>query len=284
MLQEAMDLLEAGLCVIPLRERSKRPALASWKPYQKSRPDAQDLQRWFASGDRNLAVVCGEVSGPPGLGLAVLDFDRPGFETWAAEHSEIAEDTWISATGREDGRHVWLLVPAGTSGSQFGWGEIKGDGGYIVAPPSLHPGGRRYRWLQRGRQMATVGDLSILGLGIAHPGRGGQGGLREGDSRSLAAREHRELRDLAGNGASPEHLLGMALQRASFGNRNRVGFWLAVQLRDNGYDQVAATNVILSYQAAVAGLGEHAYTVTEALHTLQSAYSHPVREPWGLRE
>ena len=281
MLQEAMDLLEAGLCVIPLRERSKRPALASWKPYQESRPDAQDLHRWFASGGRNLAVVCGEVSGPPGLGLAVLDFDRPGFETWAEEHREIVKDTWISATGRRDGRHVWLLVPSGTNSSTFDDGEVKAEGGYIVAPPSLHPGGRRYRWLQRGCQMATVGDLSILGLEIAHPGREGQGGLREGDPRGLDAWESSGVRDRAGKGASPERLLGMALQRASYGSRNSVGFWLALQLRDNGWDEASAANIMLRYQAAVTDLGEHANSVAEALQTLRSAYNHPPREPWG---
>ena len=135
----------------------------------------------------------------------------------------------------------------------------------------------------RGRQMTTVGDLSILGLGISLPRGEGQGWQRNGDRRSLAAWESRGVRDRAGKGALPERLLGMALQRAGCGTRNRVGFWLATQLRDNGHDQVAATNIMLRYQVAVTNLGEHAYSTAEALRTVQSAYNHPPREPWGKR-
>lgn len=279
MLREALELHQAGLCVVPLLERSKRPALASWKPYQRRRPESEELVRWFARGDRNLAVVCGQVSGRPGQSLAVLDFDRPGFETWAAEHAEIVEDTWLSASGREGGRHVWLLVPGGTPGATFGYGEVKAEGGYIVAPPSQHPGGRRYRWLQRGGRIAAVGDLSILGLETARA----QIGYRtqwQAPNAFCAANQRKQRGGLRVS-ATPERLLIMALQRVAYGTRNSMGFWLAVQLRDNGYDRAAATNVMLRYQAAVAGWGEHAYTVAEALRTLRSAFSRPAREPWA---
>jgi len=280
MLQEAMDLLEAGLCVIPLRERSKRPVLARWKPYQSRRPGPEDLKRWFAHGDRNLAVVCGQVSGPPGLSLAVLDFDRPGFEAWAAEYSEIVEQTWITATGRDGGRHVWLVVPDRVGSSAFDHGEVKAEGGYVVAPPSLHPNGRRYRWLNRPDGIANIGTLGVVGLEIAQLRRELRTRAKDGASDTPEAPELSVPDANAHVGATPEHLLAVAQQGASSGTRNRVGFWLAVQMRDNGYDRNSAANVMLCYQVRVANQGNHAYTVTEALRTLESAYRRPPREPW----
>jgi len=271
--QTALDLQAAGLCVIPLWPRSKRPALPTWRPYQTRRPEPAELRSWFARPGRNLAVVCGQVSAPAGLSLAVLDFDRPGFDAWAAEHPDIAENTWISATGREGGRHVWLLAPGQVRSTAFDYGEIKAEGGYIVAPPSIHPNGLPYRWLRRQGQILIVEDLRTLGLGVEQP-------KRQPAIPHAAAAAPGEDKSPLDNGATPERLLGMALQRVGPGKRNIVGFWLAAQLRDNGYARAWATSIMLSYQSAVAALGDHPYTEAEALRTLASAYSTPPREPW----
>jgi hypothetical protein len=279
MLQEALELHQAGFCVIPLLERSKKPALVSWKQYQRRRPGLVELHGWFAYGNRNLAVVCGPVSAPRGLSLAVLDFDRPGFEAWAEEHSEIVDSTWISATGRAGGRHVWLLVPSGAASAQFGCGEIKAEGGYIVAPPSLHPCGRRYRWLQHSGRIAAAGDLSILGVKVARLSTGSPIQAR-GPEGWCAPPQDRRKAEASVNGMC-ERLLAIALQRVAYGRRNATGFWLAAQLRDNGCGQASATNVMLRYQVTVAEMGDHGYTVGEALRTLDSAYSRPARQPWA---
>ncbi len=49
------------------------------------------------------------------------------------------------------GRHLFFLHPGGTvknSAGRLGPGlDVRGDGGYIVAPPSIHPSGRPYIWL-----------------------------------------------------------------------------------------------------------------------------------------
>jgi len=270
MLQAALDLQAAGLCVIPLGERSKRPAVA-WKLYQTRRPCMIELRRWFVC-PRNLAVVCGQVSGPQGLSLAVLDFDRPGFDGWAAEYPDVVENTWISATGRDKGRHVWLLVPGQVRSVTFDYGEVKAEGGYVVAPPSIHPNGKPYRWLRRQGEILVVEDPRALGLGMReHPTA-----QRNPMVSELSVKDGSPL----GNGATPERLLDMALRRAVYGTRNSVGFWLAAQLRDNGYPMAWAQEIMLSYQAAMATLGDHAYTEVEALRTLESAYSTPPREPW----
>jgi len=265
MLQQALNLHAAGLCVIPLRERSKQPAMA-WKAYQKRRPGEDELHRWFAHGEHNLAVVCGQVSAPQGLSLVVLDFDRPGFDGWAAGRTEIAGHTWLSASGRGEGRHLWLLVPGQVNGTTFDFGEVKGEGGYVVTPPSIHPNGQPYRWLRRQGDLLVVEDLQRLDLGIQ--GRDPQP-VRE-TLPALAAVDEEVV----------QQILGLATQRASNGSRNHSGFWLAAQLRDNGLPPEQARRVLFDYQQAVANWGDHPYTLQEAWLSLRSAYASPPRQPW----
>ena len=265
MLQQALNLHAAGLCVIPLGARSKRPQMA-WKPYQTRRPGEGELQRWFARGRRNLAVVCGQVSAPDGHSLVVLDFDRPGFDGWAAEHPEIAGHTWLSASGRGEGRHLWLLVPGQVNGTTFDLGEVKGEGGYVVVPPSIHPNGKPYRWLRRQGDLLAVEDLQDLGLGIK-------------------MRAPEPVRDLppAVDSVDEEvlqQILGLATQRASNGSRNHTGFWLAAQLRDNGLPPEQARRVLFDYQQSVGNWGDHPYTLREAWLSVRSAYGSPPRQPW----
>ena len=62
--------LVLGLSVIPLQPRGKRPAVP-WKKYQKRRVDREQITQWFGNGeDRNVGIVCGEVSN-----VVVIDCD-----------------------------------------------------------------------------------------------------------------------------------------------------------------------------------------------------------------
>jgi hypothetical protein len=53
---------------------------------------------------------------------------------------------WVAKTGR--GLHLWYssIEPSGSMklGTLL---DLKGQGGYVAAPPSLHPDGHRYTWL-----------------------------------------------------------------------------------------------------------------------------------------
>ena len=72
MLEAALAYYNAGLCVVPLK--GKRPAVSSWKQYQKTRSSEIDIHRWAKEGLlQNIGIVCGKVSG----NLVVLDFDGP---------------------------------------------------------------------------------------------------------------------------------------------------------------------------------------------------------------
>lgn len=69
----ALAYRAAGLCVLPARLADKRPALPSWKEFQKRLPTEEEVRAWFA-GAEALCILCGEVSGR----LEMIDFDQKG--------------------------------------------------------------------------------------------------------------------------------------------------------------------------------------------------------------
>ena len=77
-----------------------------------------------------------------------------------------------------------------------------------------------------------------------------------------------------------DRILQEALNRAQPGNRNETGLWLVCQLRDNGLNQTEAEAVILRYVAQLDGTGSEPYTESEALSSLEQAFTRPAREPW----
>jgi len=129
-----------GLSVIPIRAKDKRAA-KGWGEYQTRPPTEEELETWFANGEANIAIVTGDVSG-----VVVLDVDGP-----EGEESLVGRElprTVTTITGR--GRHLWFAHPGGVVGNKtrFLPGlDLKADGGYVLAPPSVHPDGRRYAFV-----------------------------------------------------------------------------------------------------------------------------------------
>lgn len=151
----------AGLSVIPIRpDGSKAPAIPVWKPYQSRLPTEAELHQWFDMPWSGLAVVCGAASG----NLAVMDFE-----------TEEAYDRWHLAVGipgqhyvkdcplvrcPRGGRHLYLktqtpvgCVKLARSKDKTTLIEMKGEGGYVLAPgcpAACHPSGKSYEWLRKG--------------------------------------------------------------------------------------------------------------------------------------
>lgn len=159
--QAALDYLDLGWSVIPVREREKRPAVA-WKAYQSKVVSRETLHDWFRrSPDYNVAVVTGALSG-----LVVLDVDpRHGgdesLKELEHEHGPLPK-TVESITGG-GGRHVYFSHPGEEVHNRANIKpgiDLRGDGGCIVVPPSVHPSGNRYRW-KKGR---APGDVKLAPL------------------------------------------------------------------------------------------------------------------------
>src|SRR4051794_4633554 len=82
----------AGLCVLPPKQDgTKAPDADAWTAYQKRLSSLEEIERWYAAGDRSgIGFVCGTVSG----NLELLDFDERGLyrEFRGAAHAAGLED------------------------------------------------------------------------------------------------------------------------------------------------------------------------------------------------
>jgi hypothetical protein len=154
MLRAALAYRAYGLSVIPLRPKTKEAAIR-WSKYQREMPTETEIRSWFAI-DRNIGIVCGSASG----GLVVRDFDDgDAYAAWAYENPDLARALPTVKTLR--GYHVYFRV-AGECPRLWvtDSGEVRGAGGYVVAPPSTHPDGEKYKWIV---------PLSALSLRVVEP-------------------------------------------------------------------------------------------------------------------
>jgi putative DNA primase/helicase len=111
--------------------------------------DPDLITRWWRRWSQaNIGVATGAISN-----LVVVDVDLKhdgpaNLADLEATYEPLPETVEV-VTG-SGGRHVLFAHPGGiihNSVSTIGAGlDIRGDGGYIVAPPSLHASGRRYEW------------------------------------------------------------------------------------------------------------------------------------------
>jgi len=153
----AVEYLEKGLSVIPVEYKGKRP-LIKWKEYQKRLPTTEEIREWFYNKELNIGVVTGEVSD----NLVVMDFDNvDSYKNFFldGERRAIEQITMVVKTNR--GVHVYLRTndPIGCYKIEKIGLDIKGEGGYVVAPPSVHPSGVQYSVISSTRDIAVVNDL-----------------------------------------------------------------------------------------------------------------------------
>jgi hypothetical protein len=146
-MKAALDYARLGWSVIPIEPRGKRP-LVRWQVYQHRHPDATEVAEWFRRwSDANIAVVTGVVSG-----LVVLDLDPPhggdaSLQELERKHGPIVET--VEARTGGGGRHLYFAHPGEMLHNRVGLApgvDLRGDGGYVVAPPSVHASGEPYRW------------------------------------------------------------------------------------------------------------------------------------------
>lgn len=145
MLQEAQAYKNRGWNVFPTK--GKLPAL-QWGKYQTTTVTAEDINNWFQGTDYDVAIVTGKISG-----IAVVDID-PKRGGDVAQWLERYPTGCVVRTG-SGGGHCYYSYPEGTSVSNAVDIEpgidIRGDGGYVVAPPSRHASGGRYEWVNQGK-------------------------------------------------------------------------------------------------------------------------------------
>jgi hypothetical protein len=149
----------AGLCTCT------RPACSSPGKHPRTRQglknastDNEIVARWWAQWpEANVGVRTGAVSG---LLVLDVDVDSEGEQSLARiEQAYGSLPLTVTALTGGGGRHLFFRHPGGevrNSAGKLGAGlDTRADGGYIVAPPSVHASGGAYRW-HEGRSMGEV--------------------------------------------------------------------------------------------------------------------------------
>lgn len=140
LLQAALSYAEHGWPVVPLKPNDKRPLLKCWP--DKAMTDPEKIREWWAKiPDANIGLLTGMRSK-----LLVIDSDEKngmsGRMSIRGAGLPVPE-TWLVQTP-SGGYHYYYQFPTGKSiGSPAGvldGVDIRGDGGYVVAPPSVIDG------------------------------------------------------------------------------------------------------------------------------------------------
>jgi hypothetical protein len=270
-------LIGRGFPMLPSTGASKKPCV-NWKEFQKRLPTADQLREW----DRKFhpekwGLVTGALAG-----IVVVDFD--GAEGTALMRKWGIEPHVRTGSG---GYHWYLRHPgwrvptlnAKTSKRSWPWKglDVRGDGGFAVLLGSNKNG----PYVQLRELVPDAFDA--LPEEVRDFLR--NNGVNE-DPPLKQPRPAQQPAASTGRRVDVRRLLRDALEIAPKG-RNDAGFWLACQLRDNGYISGDAEAAMRNYQARVGSMNakrqREPYTVREAMASLREAYSRPAREPWEKR-
>jgi hypothetical protein len=154
-LDAALHYRDCGLSVFPIEIGTKgEVAVPSWNVYRQRLPTDIELRSWFYS-PRNIAIVCGPSPGTSDE-LVVLDIDDIDFADYV-EHEvlpRLTSPTWTVRSGR-GAIHLYLYSSGVTPNTVLHGGgrklaDIKGSGGYVLAPPSIHRNGNTYTTITGG--------------------------------------------------------------------------------------------------------------------------------------
>lgn len=236
--------------------------------------DTAQIQQWWVQWrDANVGVRTGAESG-----LVVLDVDprHSGHDTLARlerEHGPLPPGRTVTTGG--DGLHLYFRHPghrvANDAGTRLGPGlDIRGDGGYVLAPPSRHVSGGRYAVKARGGEVPPMPDWLLEALRApraerrSSPAAPDRRMFHRGDDTTAWARKalQGELDRLA---------------QAPIGQRNntlnRVAFRLGQIIAGGQLDEAEIEHLLVG-RALDIGLGER-----EAVATVHSGISAGECEP-----
>ena len=250
----ARDLAAAGVPVFPCVPGGKRPLTG--RGFHDATTDPDQIAVWWERYPQaNIGLPTGARSG-----VVVVDVDVhgpvSGFAAFDhASRAGLADGWWFLVDTPSGGMHAYY--PATPGVVQRSWQaaragiDFRGDGGYIIVPPSTVTGespASEYRVRQIGTGPARIVDSDRLRYFLDH----------------RPAPEPRPTAD-GPRRADVPRLAAWVATRGE-GERNRGLFWAACRLAENGVPASDALDV-LTVAAASAGLGER-----EIVTTIHSAY------------
>ncbi len=136
----AIGYCKKNISVIPVA-KDKKP-LIKWQEFQTRRANEQEINKWFKIfPDMQIAIVTGKISG-----LIVVDVDKSDIDlSWLPE-------TAIIKTGSGGFHYYYKYCPGVNNKVRIkDYIDLRGDGGFVVCPPSVNLKGKyeiiKYRGL-----------------------------------------------------------------------------------------------------------------------------------------
>jgi hypothetical protein len=241
-LELAVSYVRCGLSVIPIQPREKKP-LIRWEPYESQRASEDEISVWWRKWpDANVGIVTGTISGLIAIDLDTLEAkDKlkqlvPGFDFATVPRSRTGKGWQLFF------QHPDVSIP-NRAGIIPGL-DVRGDGGYVVAPPSIHPNGKTYKW-----EVPINGELPKLPVEL-----------------------YRLISSLAPNASDPfreKFNTAQALAGVPEGQRDESIFKLACKLRHADVPQGMAETLVLE----AARNCHPPFPENTALEKVQRAYS-----------
>lgn len=247
-------LAQADIPVFPCVPRGKRPLTDHG--FKDASTDPDRVTGWWRRWpDANVAMPTGSASG-----IDVVDVDvhasGDGFDALKQAQSAglLGTPAWLVTTP-SSGLHACFLRADGAE--QRSWQvpgkhvDFRGDGGYVVLPPSTVT-----------QADGSIGQYDVIDIATSRPDSVDAGALR----RFLdLPRPSRPPADLPSSGASPDRLAAWVASRPE-GGRNHGLFWASCRMAEAGH-RLDVTAAVLGDAARSSGLPDR-----EALTTIQSAY------------
>jgi len=256
----ARTLAAAGVPVFPCEPDGKRPLTR--RGFHDATTDPAQITAWWSRTPKaNIGLPTGSVSG-----VVVVDVDVhgpvDGRASWRrASEAGLVDGAGLLARTPAGGAHAYFPATLGTE--QWSWQaanagvDFRGDGGYIIAPPSR-------RIIDGTVKHYEIADITAGSVATVDAGK-----LRDFLDPRPATPSRRNSGSVT---ADAERLAGWVAARGE-GERNCGLFWAACRLAENGTAPGDALDA-LAPAAAHAGLSEREITTT-----VRSAYRATTAEP-----
>lgn len=153
-LNYALLYASAGFRVFPLLQGNKKPLPRS-SGYKEATTDTEKIRKWWEDNPKyNIGIATGKTEN--GKYITVIDLDineekkKNGLaecEKWQSDNKKPFPTTLTARTGR-GGMHLYYISDEEyrCTTNLLPGVDVRGEGGYIVAPPSIHPNGTAYSW------------------------------------------------------------------------------------------------------------------------------------------
>lgn len=145
----ALDYVNNGWSVLPVKPEEKRPYMTNWLQYNRMRATKEMVENWFRNlSGAGVGIVTGKISN-----LVVLDVEN--YCKIPIEELLKKYPTQLYSRTGSGGYHLFYQYPTNVSKVSnrvgiFEGADLRADGGFIVLPPTRHPSGGVYEWIEKG--------------------------------------------------------------------------------------------------------------------------------------